>query len=123
VVVGDREVTITGAAGIKEAREGDVTFLSHPRYLPYLERTRASAVITAESVSSEKKNLVRTANPSSAFTKVLSLFAPAESAFAPGVHPTAVLHPGTRLGGEVCIGPHVVIEDGVSVGDHSAILE
>ncbi len=47
-VVGDGSVEITGVAGIREAREGELTFLANPRYEPYLELTQASAVIVSE---------------------------------------------------------------------------
>ena len=47
-VIGDGSIEITGVAGIREAREGELTFLAHPRYESYLGETRASAIIVAE---------------------------------------------------------------------------
>ena len=44
-VRGDPKVAITGFSGIKEAREGDLTFLANSKYGPLLETTKASAVI------------------------------------------------------------------------------
>jgi UDP-N-acetylglucosamine acyltransferase len=38
-----------------------------------------------------------------------------------GIHPTAVIYPGARLGENVEIGPYVVIEEDVFIGDHSTI--
>ena len=73
-LVGDRSVTITGVAGIKEAQKGDITFLANAKYLPFLEETQASAIITSKEVHSSGKTLVRTVNPSLAFTRVLSIF-------------------------------------------------
>ncbi|MFH1756214.1 MAG: LpxD N-terminal domain-containing protein, partial [Candidatus Latescibacterota bacterium] len=43
---GDGEVDIQGVAGIKEAGIGDLTFLSNPKYEPYLASTHASAIIS-----------------------------------------------------------------------------
>jgi len=31
-----RDVLITGISGIREAEEGDITFVSHQRYLPLI---------------------------------------------------------------------------------------
>jgi UDP-3-O-[3-hydroxymyristoyl] glucosamine N-acyltransferase len=31
-VVGDEDILITGVSGIKEAAEGDITFLANPKY-------------------------------------------------------------------------------------------
>ena len=44
-VVGNGNVRITGLNGIREAAEGDLTFLSDKRYARYLATTRASAVL------------------------------------------------------------------------------
>ena len=47
-IVGDAAVVITGVSGIKEACEGDITFLANPKYLPLVDKTRASAIITGK---------------------------------------------------------------------------
>ena len=39
----DNDIEITGAAGLDEAGEGDVTFLANPRYTPRVNTTRARA--------------------------------------------------------------------------------
>lgn len=115
-LIGESDVRITGVAGIKEAKEGDITFLSNPRYQAYLEETGASAVITSRDVTSGRKPLVRTGNPLQAFTKVLSFFIPPEEAAAPGVHASAVVDPSVEIGAGVSIGPTAVVERGVSIG-------
>ena len=73
-ISGNADISITGVAGIKEARKGDITFLSNPKYLSFLEGTKASAVITSKEVVSKTKPLIRTSNPSQAFTKVVAFF-------------------------------------------------
>ena len=120
-LVGDGRLEITGVAGIKEAEKGDITFLSNDKYLPFLRETKASAVITSPEVRDAAKPLVRTENPSAAFTKVVSYFMPAEEHAAPGVHATAVVGPGVRLGRGVSVGPHVVIEKDARIGEGSVI--
>ncbi len=45
-----------------------------------------------------------------------------ESAAAPAVHPTAVVHPGAELGAGVEIGPYCVVEPGVELGDGVRLL-
>ena len=120
-LVGDSDVTIEGVAGIKEAKQGDITFLSNPKYLSYLDATHASAVIASPEVVHKFKPLVRVANPSSAFTKVISFFLSSQSPKISGVHSTAVIANGVRLGNGVFIGPHVVIEEGTLIGDGACI--
>ncbi len=121
-LVGDPEIRITGAAGIKEAKNGDITFLSNAKYLPFLDETAASAVITAKEIISEKKSLVRIANPSLAFTQVVSFFASGKPSGILGLHPTAVIDPSARLGTGISIGPYVVIEKDTVIGNRAAIL-
>ena len=120
-LVGDSDVTIEGVAGIKEAQAGDITFLSNTKYLSYLDATHASAVIASRDVVHKFKPLVRVANPSSAFTKVITFFLSSQSPKASGIHATAVIAKGASLGSGVFIGPHVVIEEGTVIGDRSSI--
>ncbi len=119
-LVGDGSITITGVAGIKEAREGDITFLVNDKYLPFLDQTSASAVITPERTVHKAKSLVLAENPSLAFSKVASFFID-KPARIEGIHPTAVIDPSAQLGREVSVGPHAVIRAGVVVGDRSTI--
>jgi UDP-3-O-[3-hydroxymyristoyl] glucosamine N-acyltransferase len=42
--------------------------------------------------------------------------------FKPGVHPSAVVGEGVRIGGETRIGPGVVLEDGASVGSDCNLM-
>lgn len=120
-LIGDPGTAITGVAGIKEAKKGDITFLSQTRYLSFLETTEASAVITSKEITSAHKPLVRTANPSEAFSKLVSVFIPPLPAREPGVHASAVVAPSASIGTNVYIGPHVVIEEGVSIGNDVVI--
>jgi len=120
-IVGNEDVVITGVCGIKEACEGDITFLANPKYLPFMDKTLASAVITSREVESASKPIIRTEDPSLAFAKILALVASHEVAHPQGVHPTAILGKNVALGKDVAIGPYTVIEDGVNIADKTVI--
>ncbi len=120
-IVGDSDISISGVAGIKEARKGEITFLANSKYLSFLDETEASAVITSKDVVSKRKSLIRTSNPSQAFTKVIALFASSNHSGISGIHPTSVIDPSVVLGKEVAIGPHVVIEKDCSIGNKTVI--
>ncbi|MFH0935590.1 MAG: UDP-3-O-(3-hydroxymyristoyl)glucosamine N-acyltransferase [Candidatus Omnitrophota bacterium] len=121
-IVGDESVVITGVSGIKEADEGDITFVANPKYFHLVGVTRASAIIAARDlVSTYKKPIVRTENPSLAFAKIVASFAPNEMPHLKGIHPAAALGKDLSLGKNVAIGPYAVIEDGVSLGDNTVI--
>lgn len=121
-VIGDDCTVITGVCGIKEAKEGDLTFVANPKYLPLIKYTKAAAIITSRDITSSPKPIIRTDNPSLAFAQMVSLMAPNEVNHPPaGIHPTAIIGKGVKLDDDIAIGPYVVIEDEVSVGDHTII--
>lgn len=120
-VVGDDTTVIIGISGIKEAKEGDITFLANPKYFPLIEKTQASAIITSKDINSSSKPIIRTENPSLAFAKIISCILPSGVKHPAGIHPTAILGKGVSLGKDAAIGPYAVIEDDVSIGDKSII--
>ncbi|MBI5091396.1 MAG: UDP-3-O-(3-hydroxymyristoyl)glucosamine N-acyltransferase [Candidatus Hydrogenedentes bacterium] len=121
-VIGDGATRIVGVNGIKQANEGELTFVSNLRYLPYLETTRASAAIVGSAVTSAAIPLIQVARPDVAFWTVLKSVADAE-VFRPhaGVHPTAVIGAQVQMGKDVSIDAHVRIADGCVIGDGTVI--
>jgi len=120
-VVGDENILICGVSGIKEAIEGDITFVANPKYLPLIDKTAASAVITSQDVKNASKPIIRTQNPSLAFAKVISFIRPYLRSHPKGIHPSVILGRDVILGKNVAAGPYVVIGDNVSIGDNSII--
>lgn len=120
-LVGDENIMISGVSGIREACEGDITFLANPKYLPFLEKTQASAVVTGRDVTVRDKALIRTENPSLAFVKIVSFISPDRSVHPKGIHPSVVIGKNVSLGKGVAIGPYTVIEDNAKIGDGSII--
>ncbi|TMQ53152.1 MAG: UDP-3-O-(3-hydroxymyristoyl)glucosamine N-acyltransferase [Candidatus Eisenbacteria bacterium] len=120
-VVGDGSVEITGVAGIREAREGDLTFLANPRYESYLDQTQASAIIVSENHRSIGKPLIQNPNPYLAFLKAIRLFAGEAERPCAGVHPTAVVSEEAYVAQDASIGPYVVIERGASIGARAIV--
>lgn len=121
VVIGDGSVEITGVAGIREAREGELTFLANPRYEPYLERTHASAVIVAENHRSIGKPLIQNPNPYLAFLKAVHFFQGEEAPPDPGVHASAVVADDACVDATACVGANAVIESAAVIGPRSWI--
>jgi len=116
-VVGDGDVLITGVAGIKEARPGDITFLANPRYETYTRTTKASAVIVDQNHGSVDKPLIQNSNPYYAFLKAVKVFHGEQEDVLSGIHETAVIGERVKLGENVSLGPYTVIRDGVEIGD------
>lgn len=120
-IIGDENIVVTGICGIKEAKEGDLTFVANSRYLPLMSHTRASAIITSRDVKTAPKAIIRTENPSLAFAKMVSLLAPNDVRRPKGIHPTAVIGDKVKIGKNVAIDPYVVIEDNVEIKDNTIL--
>src|SRR5207248_4878496 len=119
---GDPETKITGAASLAEATVHEVSFFNNPRYLAQLRKTRAAAVIVPRDFSEQiEAAVIRTPDPAKAFEQVVTKFAPPPIKFAPGIHPSAVIHPRAKLGDHISIQPLVVIEAGARIGSHTVI--
>lgn len=111
------DIEITGAAGLDDAGEGHVTFLSNPRYTPRVNTTRASAIYLSEDAQVDREIAILRAKDSYlAYTRALRIFYP-EPEFQAFIHPTAVVDPSAQLAADgVAIGAHSSIGRNVSVG-------
>ena len=118
---GDPEIVITGISGIKEAKEGEITFLANPKYDSLLQATHASAVITSKETESSFKPLIKTDNPSVAFAKIVNVFAPNATCHPKGIHPSAIISPKAKLGSNVAVGAYTIIEDNSEIDDGAII--
>jgi UDP-3-O-[3-hydroxymyristoyl] glucosamine N-acyltransferase len=119
---GDGDIIIEGAARLSEAGEKDISFLGNNKYLSQLKSTKAGAVLVAPGVDTGGRPSIHLKNPPFGWAKVLELIngenCPTPS---PGIHSTAVVSSHAEIGKDVFIGPFVVIEDGVRIGDGSVI--
>lgn len=123
VLEGDGSANIKGLAGLQDAVAGDITFLFNPRYASAVAGTRASAVIVNADWKGECPcAVIRVKNADKAFSSLASLFAPKQLSFKPGVHPTAVVSTEAKLGDQVSIGPHCILEAGAKVGDRTVLV-
>ena len=122
-IEGESTEGIAALSALDDARPGDVSFLSNPRYEHLMAHTRASAVLvsTAWQGAWSCRALIRVDNPDKAFIALAALFCPKSVTRQPGIHPTAVLGEGVRIGQDAFIGPYVVIDDYATIGDRTRI--
>jgi UDP-3-O-[3-hydroxymyristoyl] glucosamine N-acyltransferase len=120
-VCGQKETVITGIAGIKRARKGDITFVANKRYENLIKGTKASAVVVSRDVDGFPVTLIQVDNPDLAFAKVADCFIPRTNYYEKGVHPSAFVGEDVTLGRDVSIGPNANLLDGCAIGDGSII--
>lgn len=121
---GSAELEVTGIAGIREAKQGEITFLSNTRYRDQLQHTDASAVVLEEDMEElESLPFIRVGNADLAAAKMAKLFQDSgtENRDKRGVHPSAVVHDSAEIGEDVWVGPQVHIREDVEIGDDTVI--
>lgn len=122
-VEGNENATVSTFAKIEEGKEGSITFLSNPKYTPYIYETKASIVLINEDVQLEKPvsaTLIRVKNAYECVAKLLQMYA-ASLPKKTGVHPLAFVSESAQIGKDVYIGPFTFVGEGVKIGDGSII--
>ena len=120
-VVGDGSVPVTGASGLRDARPGEVAFLSRARYAPLVEGTAAAALLVKEPLPGCRLPQVVVRDPEAAMTVAAAALAPPPVRAPAGIHPSAVVDPAAALGAGVSVGPLAVVEAGARVGDGTVL--
>ncbi len=120
---GGADPEITGAAPLDRASPTDLSIVAQERYLPYVEASRAGALLVAadlrdRTIGSRPRIVVE--NVHAALTIVLPALYPEEPP-VPGIHPTAVVADSAHLGEEITVGPGAVIGEDTEIGDRARI--
>ncbi len=118
---GDAELEVTGVKGIEEAGPTEVTFVANPKYTALARSTKAAAVLVEPDFQEISAPTIRLKNPYLAFSRALGFFYQ-PPAYAPGIHPTAVIDPSAEIGPEAHIGAYVVIGPNVNLGARATLL-
>jgi UDP-3-O-[3-hydroxymyristoyl] glucosamine N-acyltransferase len=118
-VVGDAAAVVHGVAPLERATERDLTFLATARHAGALAASHAAVLLVSPELAETPGGVrarVIVADPQAALVSLLPRFAHA-SVPRDGVHQTAVIGRGVRLGRRVSVGPYAVIGDGATLGD------
>ncbi len=118
---GDAELEVTGVKGIEEAGPTEVTFVANPKYAGLARKTKAAAVLVEPEFPQIEAATLRLKNPYLAFSRTLGFFYQ-PPAYAPGIHPTAVIDPTAVIGEGAHIGAYVVVGSRVKLGAEATLL-
>jgi UDP-3-O-[3-hydroxymyristoyl] glucosamine N-acyltransferase len=114
-LVGDAGTVIDSASSLEDARAGQVSFLSNPKYREQLETTKASAVVVAPGTSSDRVALLKSKDPYYSFAQAVVLLHGYRK------HPHAGIHPKAHVDPSASVGEGSVLYPGVSVGPRARI--
>lgn len=120
---GDESLVIRGASKIDEAVEGNISFITNPKYVSAIYDTSASAVLVGKSLELAKAipaTLVRVDDVNLSMQKLLGLFSQ-EQVERSGISPKSSLAESILVGKNVFIGDFSVIGDRSKIGDGTNI--
>ncbi|ALM19769.1 UDP-3-O-[3-hydroxymyristoyl] glucosamine N-acyltransferase [Nonlabens tegetincola] len=142
IVDGDEQLELSKLSKIEEGEKGSLSFLSNPKYTPYIYNTQASAVIVNKDFLPEQPvdtTLIKVEDSYKAFSKLLEYYQMAKMSKT-GIEQPSFIHETAQLGDDVYVGafayigenvkigngvkifPQSHIGDNVTIGDHSVIF-
>tara|TARA_Y100001954_G_C15802343_1_gene600805 strand:+ start:1623 stop:2642 length:1020 start_codon:yes stop_codon:yes gene_type:complete len=124
-VSGNPDAAVCGLSKIEIASEGELTFLSNPKYEKYIYNCEASIAIVANNFVPSADlpkglTLIKVEDPYTSFALLLQINEQINKR-EPGVDDNAIIHKGAKVGEKCHIGPGVIIEDGAEVGANSEL--
>ncbi|MDP6418437.1 MAG: UDP-3-O-(3-hydroxymyristoyl)glucosamine N-acyltransferase [Candidatus Krumholzibacteria bacterium] len=120
---GDPSLRISGVAGIREAKEGDLSFVSNSRYLRFINSTLASALVLSDEADAHGRPALRSDKPYLIWLLALKIFAPCLlEQFPPGLDEAASVHPSAKLGTDVHVSPGVSLGPDCRIGNRVVLM-
>ena len=116
-LLGDGDIEIHGIAGIKEAREGEITFVANAKYMSQIRRTKASAIISWKDAKCDGKPMILVDNPYLAWAEVVEAFSNKRRKSGSGIHHTAIIGDNCQISESAWIQAYAFIGDNVHIGD------
>jgi len=117
---GNPHAMLSGVASPERAGASDLIYLASPRHAQRVAESPALCVIVPPGVRLVTKTTLEAKDPKFAFAKAAPWLSPAPVP-QPTVHPTAIIVSNAKLAASVHLGPYVVIEEGVEIGEGTAV--
>ena len=123
--IGEGSTSLSNLAKIEEAKEGDITFISNPRYLPWLYKTNASVIIIDKGLEYDHakiKNLIIVDDAYLSFNMLLNRLSKSKFSHF-GLHIDSRIHESVELGKNVSVGQFSVIGPNCKIGNNVIIMD
>lgn len=117
---GDGSTEITGVATLENAREGDLSFFTNPKYQSAAKRSMASAILVDRDCPQMDSALLRHDNPYLAFAKAVEIFY-TQTPVRQFIHPSACIADSAVVGEGLYLGPYAYIGERVVLGNQLVI--
>ncbi len=123
-IVGDSNIEVSRLSKIEEGSAGALTFLSNPKYTPYIYTTKASITIVNKSFIPEKEihtTLIKVDDAYKAFSKLLEYYNQVKLNKS-GIEQPTHISDSAKLGNNLYIGAFSYIGNNVEIGDDVKIF-
>ena len=121
-IEGDADAAVSSVATLEDATEGQLSFLSNPKYANQLATTRASAVLVKPEIKPPRAmNLLKTADPYAAVTAAIVRLHGYRKHPRWGVSDGAFIAESSSIGSGANIAPGAHLDEDVSIGDDATI--
>jgi len=120
IVEGSPDIRISRLSKIEEGEPGSLSFLSNPKYTPFIYTTRASIVVVNKDFSPDQpinSTLIRVDDAYTAFARLLELYNQI-NLDKKGVSSLSFVAGSAVIGKDVYIGEFAVVGENAVVGDH-----
>ncbi|WP_196892647.1 UDP-3-O-(3-hydroxymyristoyl)glucosamine N-acyltransferase [Aureivirga marina] len=141
-VVGNPEAEVSKLSKIEEGEKESLSFLSNPKYTPYIYKTKATIVIVNETFEPEKEvscTMIKVADAYKSFSKLLAFYNEVKMnkegreephfigenvTIGENIYLGAFAYIGNNvtIGDNVKIYPNAYIGDNVTIGDNSTVF-
>jgi UDP-3-O-[3-hydroxymyristoyl] glucosamine N-acyltransferase len=118
-IVGNENATVHTFAKIEEGVPGALSFLSNPKYTPYIYETKSSIVLVNKDFIPEQPinaTLIKVNNAYESLAKLMTLYEQSHPKRV-GIDPLAYVAPTAQIGKDVYLAPFACVGDGAIVGD------
>jgi UDP-3-O-[3-hydroxymyristoyl] glucosamine N-acyltransferase len=124
-IEGNAEITVNNLSKIEEGARGTLSFLSNPKYNPYLYSTDASIVIINQNLILEKpvKNtctLIRVEDAYAAFAKLLAMYNEIKNNKS-GIEQPSFIAKSAKIGEQCYVGAFAYVGENVKIGNNVKI--
>lgn len=122
-IIGDENAKVHTFAKIEEGTPGTLSFLSNPKYTPYIYTTQSTIVLVNKSFTPEqevKATLIKVDNAYDSLARLLTLYEQSKPRKT-GIHPLAFIEPTAKIGKDVYIAPFAYVGENAEIGDRAML--
>lgn len=118
-IVGNPDVAVSDFSKIDEGKPGSITFLSNPKYTPYIYTTKASVVLVSRDFTPDKPieaTLIKVDDPYGTLAKILEMAGQFLYQYPTGLEEPSHVGEGTILPDDIYVGAFAYIGKNVMLG-------